>query len=521
MGGLACTLYSIEQQHEFVPKSKLPAPFIDGKPPWEIKKHTITLDFGKAERAGEYLRRLFGFAFAIRKDGLIWIPGQYAGEPSAAVLADLQAGITLTFLQHGNVRRLAKDSTTVLHDSEGDGFPSIEAQYRRCSSYKHQQMADEFVDKNSGCLKSGTIKVDGPISPGTVVSHVAFTSSTAAEDPPERMLPLCFALVGCLSLPVNRGVAALLIPEVDDLLEFMVDRPAMTPTAARECQIASAADAALQAQIRLRGKRLAAGAAVPGCYAMTFTPTPWARQQKSRVATIHIPRGDDQVLDRFARALSQLPPRIATRTIKEASGRGKMRTVTEHTEAFRTDSVVRPLVAENLALGRPWYAGFHKLMTKTNPATGKPFRRQLPIERKGLHVMTSDRVMWDQEGEALMVNAIHEAIRQSLGRIREETDGKARKPPSQATKNRWARFREKLRLDLAGAKTGAQLRFALADLFSRGGSNGVLQTDWQKILPIVRKDWQLARDLGLLALASYAGKGATDVDSDIPAESTD
>jgi CRISPR-associated protein Cas8a1/Csx13 len=45
------------------------------------------------------------------------------------------------------------------------------------------------------------------------------------------------------------------------------------------------------------------------------------------------------------------------------------------------------------------------------------------------------------------------------------------------------------------------------DLFSRGGSNSVLQADWQKVIPVILADWQLARDLGLLALASYAGKG--------------
>jgi CRISPR-associated protein Cas8a1/Csx13 len=152
-------------------------------------------------------------------------------------------------------------------------------------------------------------------------------------------------------------------------------------------------------------------------------------------------------------------------------------------------------------------------MTRTNPATDKPYRHQLSFERKGLHDMISDPAMWDKEGEALVVQAVHEAIRQSLGRIREETDGPSAKKLSQATKNRWERFREKLRLDLAGAKTSAQLRFALADLFSRGGSNSVLRREWDKVLPVIRCDWQLARDLGLLALASYAGRGENDTDT--------
>src|SRR5436309_7052162 len=107
------------------------------------------------------------------------------------------------------------------------------------------------MNKND-CTLQITLRVNGPISPGTVVRHVAFTGGTAAEDPPERMLPLYFALVGCLALPVNRGVAVLLVPDVENLLDFVYDRPAMTPRTATECQIAGAADAAFRAQVRVR-----------------------------------------------------------------------------------------------------------------------------------------------------------------------------------------------------------------------------------------------------------------------------
>src|SRR5207253_4286695 len=137
--------------------------------------------------------------------------------------ADRQAGLTLTFLQHGKVRQLAKEPTTASYDPEGEGVPGVVVQYRKCSGYKHQDGWEEFVEKD-GTLARGPLRVDGPISPGTVVRHVAFTGDTAAEEPPERMLPLYFALVGCLPLPVNRGVAALLVPEVEDLTAFAFDR---------------------------------------------------------------------------------------------------------------------------------------------------------------------------------------------------------------------------------------------------------------------------------------------------------
>ncbi|MCS7020290.1 MAG: type I-MYXAN CRISPR-associated Cas8a1/Cmx1 [Gemmataceae bacterium] len=507
LGGLACTLRAMERQYRVgrLTDDQLPAPVSNDQFPWTIEPQQVTLYFDQPENAREYLRKLFEFAFQIREpEQLIYLPGQYEHEPPAAVLADLQAGLLLTFLQHGRVRQVAKSETTISYDPEGQEGVGIPVSYRPCTSYRHQTGWEEFVDPQ-GRLVQKELQIDGPLSPGTVVRHGAYAADTAATDPPERMLPLYFAMVGCLALPVNQGVAALLVPEVEDLREFMIERPVMTPTRAVDCRIANAADGALQAQIRLRSRRELQGRSIPGIYTMTFSPTAWASQQKSRVTTIYV-RSDERILVRFERALAHLPTRVAVRTVRESTGRGRSRVVTERQEAFRAVSIVRPLVAENLARDRPWYAGFVNLMIKINPANGRPYREQIPLEKGGLYAMVNDSQMWDSRGERLMVQAVHEAIRRSLGRIKDETDGPG-VPPSAATRNRWERFREKLRLELAGAKTEEQARFALTDLFSRAGNNEVLRQHWEAVLEVMRRDWRLARDLGLLALASYQGRG--------------
>ena len=41
------------------------------------------------------------------------------------------------------------------------------------------------------------------------------------------------------------------------------------------------------------------------------------------------------------------------------------------------------------------------------------------------------------------------------------------------------------------------------------GNVPALRDGWQSVLPVMRRDWHLARDLALLALASYVGKGET------------
>ncbi len=74
---------------------------------------------------------------------------------------------------------------------------------------------------------------------------------------------------------------------------------------------------------------------------------------------------------------------------------------------------------------------------------------------------------------------------------------------------RFDREFERIRSSFMRAKNAQTLRAELADLFARGGVNRVLQDRWADLLPLFTgPDWQRARDLSLLALASYAGQGA-------------
>jgi CRISPR-associated protein Cas8a1/Csx13 len=69
------------------------------------------------------------------------------------------------------------------------------------------------------------------------------------------------------------------------------------------------------------------------------------------------------------------------------------------------------------------------------------------------------------------------------------------------------------------AKNAQTLRAELADFFSRGGINPVLQEEWKQVLGImVQPDWQKARDLALLGLASYKGKGAKALQEELETE---
>lgn len=517
LGGLACTLRYIERAYGMgaLLNDDVPGgPWTGGAPPWTIKPSQIILNFGAAESAAEYLKRLFAIAFDL-KDGLIYLPGQYEHEPSLAVRAELQVGLTLTFLQHGRVRALAKNSSVFQYDPNGSGQTVVALEYKECTGYKHQMGWRELHDRRRH-LKLAPTEVIGPLNPGAVIRHVAHGAQTTIKEPPSHTIPLWFAIVGSLALSINRGSGVLVVPDVRDLIQFGRMRPWFTPSSARECQVAGAGDAALQAQIRLRAKRLVDDNELPGCQAVTFASVSWASQQKSRVRTIQVPPGDETYLDQFEIALAELPPRIVSRTKVETAGRGKAKKKTEKTEWFWVDSIVRPLVADNLAGGRPWYHGFVKLMTQTDSSRKRPLRDKLVFEKKGLHAMI-EKIPWEDQGESAVVRAVHEAIRRRYGQIANENKGSP-----VAMKNRWSGEYDRWRLAFSGAKTPEQFRRSLCDLFGRAGVNPVLQQHWHDLLPMLGAGrWQLTRDLALLALASYVGGGTEQIGEIEPEENSE
>lgn len=498
LGGLVSTLRWVETN---LPDRERPL----GQ--WTIGERSVTLSWDGA-RVKPFFDQLFDLAFQIQ-GGMIYLPGQYGNvAPPLEVRAALHEGLLLSFYAHGPTSRgseTVKESTYEVDDKP------VSYRYLPLSWYKHQNTQGRGKGKDGSALfvdsLTEPIGLTSALFPGAIHRHAVHSASQVTQNA-ELVLPLLFAPVGTMALKAggkkvnDRGNrkfkpgAALLIPDLNTLSEVEYLLPAIIPWNARDCQIANVADSALQAELRLRSRNLLDPETLSALRCVWCCPTDWnSRLQPPSAVTEVTIDATDTALDQFEVAMAALAPPSPRQNTKG--------------EYFWPKSTARPFIAENLASGRPWYAGFTRLMTAKDETMKKPkpIRDFLKFERGGLHTMT-EKIQWDHPGEKEIVRAVHEAMRCRYGRIAaENTQNQA------AMKNRMTREYERQRLAFVGAKTADALRHALADLWSRAGSNSVLRESWLDILPQLSNDkWKLTRDLALIALASYQGKEQETID---------
>ena len=219
-------------------------------------------------------------------------------------------------------------------------------------------------------------------------------------------------------------------------------------------------------------------------HGMVLGRSAWSKQQMTRVSTFRIDSVSKNQLEVYRLVAGALPARqVQTRDPKQAS--------------WFVPSALRAFLTDNLAHNRPWHEGF----ADATASDGLSVHRMHPkgalhyTDIKGMS-QVSDQL---DDKQKVFVESFHKALRQRYAQIASEN-----KSNPHAMKNRMDKMREELRLAFVGAKTLEQVRFTLADLFSRAGRNTVLQQAWQQFLPLVsREGWRTARDLALFALVSY------------------
>jgi len=488
LGGLAASLFAIAGGKEPAWPNSIP---LDGGTA-RVDAQAITISWSGGKRH-DLLVDLCRRSFRL-ENHRVDLPGTRSERPNNVIVAALlQQALQRTILQFNKHVKPADKNAVVSSVIDDNRFqvacPTLE-------SYLHKEQGADLVEK---ALARGSVELAGWAHPGAAQRHVR-AKATACAYPPGLAISALFAVVGCVAyLAPNQHGGILLVPEPADLQVFGATRHRLTPETPRDEFVASGADAVLNAELALRTTGTKAGKAATTFGAVVMRTLPWAKQQKTRSAVLEPSAMPEAVLDAYADAMSLLPPRFIVKKDRDADDED------DAGEAFFRPNWLRGFIADNIAAGRKWYAGFAAARTdeKKPRLLHRPYSKgnNGALHREDLEAL---RKMNERlpEDEKSFVKSIHCALARRFGAIHDEVGGN-----KVVLQKRFEKESDHWRYAFSGAKTQSRLRAAVCDLWSRAGSNKVLQESWNDVLPLLGPGrWEAARDLALLALASYKGK---------------
>lgn len=453
---------------------------------WTLEEQKVTLDFAD-EHTAKALNTLMKWSFQL-DDGFFRLPGLERGAPPTLEQKWLLYQALLgTFLQFGPHRPTGKKDTLVIGIDDKQlrisGFAPIQ-------KYRHQEATGDFLGKKGRLADQ--VGLVGWLYPGGSQRHVQWKDSYL-EEPVELAFCLLFAPVGAIFFQVSsrhrgrKARTALVLPTITRLSRYATLRRSLASKGVLALTAASPTDAALQLAVMAQGQALTEHLDGP-IRVMAFGIVTWNEKQKSRTAVYAITPEQLPGLTNYERATAIFKNRWQVIPAK-TDRKGKIK---EPEHAFVRPYTAREIIADNIANRRPWYDRFAEYMT------GKETRFSLQFERKELFQMTQE-ADYDHPNERIFIQTCHEAWRRRLGQLGE----RSRREHISFTRLAGGEY-EKLRVALARCKNATTLRAVLTDFWSRAGSLPTLQEGWGAILPLLEEgQWRKARDLALLALASY------------------
>jgi len=458
---------------------------LKSRPPgagWRLDDRYVTLTLG--DKPQQFLGWLVAESFKLDDGGLFWFPALGRPRDHIQQAVVLQGSILGTFLQHGNKKIRVADPATKHTGSANvtiDDKPWVTT-YRKVKSYAHQR---------AGFSPGKPVSVAGWLAPGGTVRHTGLQESTALEEPLGRALALAFALPGAVYFEVKtrgkevRAHYAVVLPEVTSLSRYALARERFVSYGVQQLYAAGTADAGMRVLAELHAADLLDDVRAAFCRVVSFGVVPWSTQQKTRVNLMDVRARSRESLKVFMACRAALPPKLVR---------------PEDKDPFWDVPLVPDLVAANLSAGREWFSGFADLLADKA-------RREHVVrhERGGLTKMTENKLLMPEGPDKTFVLACQEALRRHMGKKHGRPGGAD-----------WGTEYEKVRVGIARCKNAATLRESITDFWSRGGTlhrgeDTILKAGdgwWQQVLPLFdEKNWRRAKDLALLALASYpAGK---------------
>ncbi len=472
---------------------------------WILTKNSICLDWKGNDY--EALDWLFQESFQITNDGLISLTGL----PSLSWSSQLaiHIGIKNTFLQHNQFFKSAGDASKnlIIDDLR------VAIDYKKVKSYAHQNYAEQLcpieklnfkriftklklfifshytligvlfvLDIRQGDnLKQQSIGITGWLYPGATVKHYAYKKKTQFTETIERAIALLYAPVACVyfmtprsRLHDTKSQYCLVVPNITNLESYARQRKKLNGWNYQQFIASSHSDAGFRLLTQQATLRIIQKDNLKRCQVITFGQAPWTGFQRIR-KNVDVIELTDKIIQNY-----RLCDRYFKNRVVEWSGGN-----------FIAASVVRELIAENIARGFPWWHNF------THAVRSKDLFKLISYETKGLQAMVKN-ADWDESAQILFVKACHQALLQIYGKLY----GRGK----QGEYIQIHRENERIRSGLIRCQNSEDFRhFMTANFWSKAGNISILADYWEELMPLTTKpdNWKLARDLALLSLASY------------------
>ncbi|MEB3190868.1 MAG: type I-MYXAN CRISPR-associated Cas8a1/Cmx1 [Snowella sp.] len=441
---------------------------------WEVTESDINLSWNCSDK--EAIQWLIEQTYQI-KDGYLNVKALSLDEQSRYIFTD---GITTTFLQHSKQRSLDKN-TQLKNFTIDEGQPEIQINYRPLLSCYYTSDFKEAFD-NKGKFKK-SIPLKGHHLPGLVEDF----ANGAYQESPESYLSLLFLPIACQYFRLPGFLSALVIPSVTHLKAWVKRRKQATGKTVQKLtpygqfRANGAGESALRFLLQEKLIEDSQAFRVNYCEVYRLGKQPWDGNQsylKQEVYRVHV---TDQVLELYQNAWQLFPSVVRTTQDKDGE------------RTWLAPSKVLPWIADNLIANKRWYEGFFE------------FRKANEIyERKGLNQMTHYLEPLEQTFFDAVQGAFSVYLSKKLGQYDRALDYQG-----------YSRIVDKVIYRLQSPNNQQQFASALVNFLSQYRSSAG-KDKGPEIYQWLHRDqnWRKARDLALLAIATYEGKnkqGETEV----------
>ncbi|OKH24702.1 type I-MYXAN CRISPR-associated Cas8a1/Cmx1 [Chroogloeocystis siderophila] len=435
---------------------------------WEVTEDAVKLSWECSDK--EAVLSLLQQTYRIQ-DGYLDVPALNLDPQGKYTFTE---GVMTTFLQHGKQRKQLKESITLTFLID-EGQPEISQTFRPVEDcYYTGDFKEAFSSK--GAFKS-KIPLKGHHLPGLVecFAHGAYQES------PQGFLSLVFLPLACSYYHLPGYRSAVVIPEVKNLQQWVRRRQNSVGRTYKNFRSSSSGESALRFLLQENLIQDNRQFRVNYCEVYQLGKQQWDGSQSYLKQAVYRVKVSDEILALYDSAFQFFKPQVRQN---------------EKGETWLAISKILPWLCDNLIADKPWYSDFHTF-----------YKQNELYERKGLVKMTQYLDTLEQTFFDAMQGAFSCYLREQ--HIQAQKQGRPLD---------YKQVTDKVINRLQRPSTQQDFAKTTVDFLSRHRSKATRGVG-AEIYQWLHKDnqWKQARDLALLAIASYTGKGK-DGQPEIPAE---